>query len=270
MIKRDYYEVLGVNRDADDGTLKAAYRKMALKYHPDRNPDDKAAEEKFKEASEAYEVLRDPQKRQIYDQYGHQGLEGTGFSGFGGFEGKGNRTNFPGQDHLYRMEIDLRDAVNGAESEITLNNGKKLKVKIPAGVDNGEKLRFKGQGGPGIGKGRPGDAYIEISIKPDRKFKRNGNNLEVKVPLTLDEAVNGAKIKIPTIDGAVMLSIPEGINNGAKLRIKGKGMTDKKGKGKGDLFVVVEIRLPEKPDPAFKEFIKKWNSEHPYNPRESV
>lgn len=302
----DPYEVLGVSKTTTDAEIKAAYRKLAKKYHPDLNPNNKEAEQKFKEVSTAYRLIENKEAREKYEKgafdeefarsayrggpFYHEYQDGGGrytyhfegdpddifksfFSGFGGFgdsSGKGSRMDFPGQDHLYRMEIDIRDAVNGDQKEITLPSGKRLKVKIPAGIDNGEKLRFKSQGGPGIGKGKPGDAYVEIFIMPDNKFKRNGNNLEIKIPVTLDELVNGAKIKISTLDGSVMLNIPEGVNNGTKLRIKGKGMTIKNGKGRGDLIVILELLLPDKMDSKFKEFIRNWSSENPYNPRGKV
>ena len=174
----------------------------------------------------------------------------------------------PGQDHLYKMEIDLKDAVLGAEREIMLAGGKRLKVKIPAGIEEGAKLKFKEQGGPGIGKGKPGDAYVEISFKSSKEFKKTGNDIEIEIPISLDEAVNGLKIKVPTIDGAVLLTVPPGVNTGAKLRIKEKGLPRKNGKGRGDQIVVLKVVLPDKTDSEFNEFIKKWSNDHPYNPRE--
>ena len=300
----DPYEVIGVSKTSTDADIKTAYRKLAKKYHPDLNPNNKEAEKKFKEINTAYRLIENKEAREKYkngtfdEEFAKSAYRGgpfyrenqeegnrytyefegdpddilkSFFSDFGGFQkpsAKGRGRDFPGQDHLYKMEIDIRDAVNGAQKEITLQNGVRLNVKIPPGIDNGEKLRFKGQGGPGIGKGKQGDAYVEILIKPDNEFKRNGNNLEIKIPVTLDEIVNSAKILISTLDGSVMLNIPEGVNNGAKLRIKEKGMTMKNGKGRGDLIVILELMLPDKFDPEFKEFISNWSKKNPYNPRE--
>jgi len=176
--------------------------------------------------------------------------------------------DMPGQDHLYRMEIDIKDALSGAEREITLPGGKRLKVRIPAGVEEGAKLKFKGQGGPGFGKGGPGDAYVEIFITFPEEFKRTGSDLEIEIPVSLDEAVNGSKIKVSTIEGAIMLTIPPGANTGTKLRVKGKGLPHHDGTGRGDQIVILKIVLPEKTDSEFSGFIKKWSIDHPYNPRE--
>lgn len=299
----DPYEILGVSKTSTDDEIKKAYRKLAKKYHPDLNPNNKEAEQEFKKISSAYKLIGTKEAREKFKKSGfdeqfadsqfrsgpfyHKSQENGGrythyYEGsdedilrsfFAGFAGKGGRADFntmdiPGQDHLYKMEIDIKDALSGAEREIMLAGGKRLKVKIPAGVEDGAKLRFKGQGGTGIGKGKPGDAYVEISIIFPKDFKRRGNDLEIEIPVSLDEAVNGLKIKVPTIDGAVMLSIPPGANTGTKLRIKGKGLPHQHGKGRGDQTVVLKIVLPEKTDSEFNEFIKKWSKDHPYNPRE--
>jgi DnaJ-class molecular chaperone len=296
----DPYEILGVPKSATDDEIKKAYRKLAKKYHPDLNPNNKKAEQEFKKISSAYELIGTKEAREKFERgsfnesadssfgsgrpgpFYHESQDAGGrythyFEGndedmlrsfFSGFAGKGGHMDMPGQDHLYKMEVDIKDALSGAEREITLPGGKRLKVKIPAGVEEGAKLRFKGQGGPGFGKGEPGDAYVEISITFPKDFKRTGSNLEIEIPISIDEAVNGLKIKVPTVDGAVMVTVPPGANTGTKLRVKGQGLPHPHGRGRGDQIVVLKVVLPEKVDSEFTEFIKKWSKDHPYNPRE--
>jgi DnaJ-class molecular chaperone len=296
---KDPYETLGVSKNATDEEIKKAYRLLAKKYHPDLNPNNKTVEPKFKEINTAYKCIENKEAREKFEQglYNEQFTDNTARGGpfyndfeenggrytyhfdgnsedlfksfFSGFKGGGKQTDADGQDYLYTMEIDLKDAVIGAEKEIKLSEGKRINVKIPAGVKNNEKLRFKNQGGVGIGKGKPGDAYVEIKIRPSNTYKINGNNLESVLPLTLNEAVNGAKIKVPTIDGLVMVNIPPGINTGAKLRIKDKGMPIESGNTRGDLIAIISIILPDSMDTEFKEFIKNWSSRHSYNPRKT-
>ncbi len=294
----DPYKVLGVSKTASEDEIKKAYRTLAKKYHPDLNPGNKDSEAKFKEVNEAYSMVGTKEAREKFDkgetmnedffrdargqrtgpfyrQYQDGGGRYTHFyqgdaddlfgSFFEGFGQKGGGFNMHGQDQIYKMEVDLQDAVNGAEREIMMPDGKRLKVKIPPGIDEGARLRFKGQGGPAQGKGSPGDAYVEISIRPSDTFRRTGNDLEIEVPVALDEAVNGAKIKVPTIDGSVMLTVPAGVNTGAKLRVKGKGMPFQG--GRGDQIVLLKVVLPDKIDGQLSEFIKKWSAAHPYNPR---
>lgn len=292
------YEILGVSRTASDDEIKTAYRKLAKKYHPDLNPNNKEAEQKFKKISVAYSLIGTKEAREkfekgeldeqaadarfrsgpFYHEYQDKGGRYTNYyegdneeifkEFFSKFAGKGAEFDMPGQDHLYKMEIDLKDAVLGAEKELILPGGTRLKVKIPAGIEEGAKLKFKGQGGPGMGKGKQGDAYIEIIFKSSEEFKKSGSDIEIEIPISLDEAVNGLKIKVPTIDGTVLLTIPPGANTGTKLRVKGKGLPLKHGKGRGDQFVILKVMLPEKTDPEFNDFVKKWSSNHPYNPRE--
>ena len=293
---KDPYEILGVKKDATDEVIKKAYRDLAKKYHPDLNPNKKEAETKFKEISLAYKLIENKEAREKYEQ----GIIDEQSAGRGGpfyndFQGKGGRYSYnfggdtddlfssffsafkggaggmdiPGQDHLYQMEIDLREAVTGAEREIVLDGGKRLKVKIPAGIGNNERLRFKNLGGQGTGKGKPGDAYVEVTIRPSDTFRINGSNLEVEVPLNLDEAVNGAKIEVPTIEGKINVAIPPGVNSGSRLRVKGKGIPSGKDKIRGDQIVIVKVVLPEKPDEEFREFIRNWSKNNLYNPRES-
>ena len=294
---KDPYEILGVTRDSTDDEIKKSYRSLAKKYHPDLNPNKKEAENRFKEITSSYKLIENEEARKKYEEgiseeqfagsqarggpfykdfqggggrYSHrfdgdpEDIFKSFFSGFGGSA----EMDIPGQDHLYKMEIDLKDAVTGADKEIKLPDGKRIKVKIPAGISNNEKLRFKNQGGAGTGKGKQGDAYIEIFIRPSEIFKINNSNLEIEIPLTLDEAVNGAKIKIPTIDGSIRVDIPPGVNSGSRLRIKQKGMPLGRDKGRGDQIVIIKIVLPELMNDEFKEFIKTWSIGNPYNPRE--
>lgn len=292
------YEVLGVSKNATDDEIKKTYRDLAKKYHPDLNPHNKEAEKKFKKISTAYNLIGTKDAREKYEkgdldeqaakaQYrsgpfyresqSDAGRYSSYFEGdnddifssfFSGFTGKRAGADLPGHDHNYKMEVDFKDALNGAVKEIVLQNGTRLKVKIPAGIQEGARLKFKGQGGPGMGKGKPGDAYVEILFKLDKEFKRSGNDVEISIPISLDEAINGLKIKVPTIYGTVLMTIPPGANTGTNLRIKGKGLPLGKNKERGDQIVVLQVVLPDKRDAEFKEFIKKWSSENHYNPRE--
>jgi DnaJ-class molecular chaperone len=289
----DPYAVLGVPKTASEDEIKKAFRSLAKKYHPDLNPGNKESEQKFKEINEAYGLIGTKEAREKYDRgetidekfrsgpfyrdfqdgggrytYHYEGDADDILSSlFGGLGGKASGFDINGQDHVYTMEVDIKDAVHGAEREIVMPDGKRLKVKIPPGIEEGAKLRFKGQGGAAHGKGQPGDAYVEISIKPSDIFKRAGKDIETEVSITLDEAVNGSKINVPTIDGTVLLTIPAGVNTGTKLRIKGKGMPAHGGKERGDQIVSLKIVLPDTVDSQFKDFIKNWSNDHPYNPR---
>ncbi len=297
---KDPYEILGVTRKSSDEEIKKAYRALAKKYHPDLNPNKKEAESRFKEITSSYKLIENEDARKKYEEgiseeqlAGSQSRGGPFYKDFQGGGGGGRYTyqfdgnpedlfksffsgfgsssadmDIPGQDHIYKMEIDLKDAVIGADKEIQLADGKRIKVKIPAGIINSEKLRFKNQGGAGTGKGKHGDAYIEILVRPSEIFKVNNSNLEIEIPLTLNEAVNGAKIKIPTIDGSIRIGIPPGVNSGTRLRIKQQGMPLGKDKGRGDQIVIVKIVLPELMNDDFREFIKTWSISNPYNPRE--
>jgi DnaJ-class molecular chaperone len=299
---KDPYETLEVTRKSTDEEIKKSYRTLAKKYHPDLNPNKKEAESKFKEITSSYKLIENEEARKKYEEriseeqfaesqtrrgpfykdfhgddeggrYSYQfdgNSEELFRSFFSGFGSGGNDIDIPGQDHLYKIEINLKDAVMGADKEIKLADGKRIKVKIPAGIGNNAKLRFKNQGGAGRGKGKHGDAYIEVLIRPSDIFKIHDSNLEIEIPLTLNEAVNGARIKIPTIDGSIRVGIPPGINSGTRLRIKQKGMSLGKDKGRGDQIVIVKIMLPELMGDEFKEFIKTWSISNPNNPREKI
>ena len=361
--KRDYYEILGVERNATETEIKKAYRKVAIKFHPDKNPDNKEAEEKFKEAAEAYEVLRDSQKRQIYDQYGHQGLEGAGFSGFGGFEdifssfgdifedffgfssrGGASGRGRAGADLRYDMRLEFMEAVFGTETEIDLEKmescptcegtrcepgthpdvcgycggsgqatrsqgfftvrttcpscrgrgktisspcsncsgagqvraRKKVSLKIPAGVDNGSRLRLTGEGEAGMDGGPPGDLYVFIHVKPDEYFTRENTHVICKVPISFVQAALGDEIEVKTLEGKDTLKIPKGVQYGETFRFPGKGVPSLRNGRRGDQIVIVEILTPtnlnrkqeallsdfakiesDKLSNKFKKFIKK-------------
>jgi curved DNA-binding protein len=284
MAKEDYYKVLGVTKKATQDDVKKAFKGLARKYHPDINPDDKAAEEKFKTISEAYEVLGDEQKRRQYDQMGRFDFGNSGPSNphnqnywqnvhfndvdiediFGDIFGAGGprrgrkagRMNYEygrqnpqrqrkGSDINWTLPIPFLDAANGTEKQILLTDGKKIKVKIPAGVNTGSKVRVSGKGNPGISGAKAGDLIIEIEAKGHKYFRREGQDVHLDVDVSLSEALIGTKIPVPTITGNVDLKIPKGIQSGQKLRLKGKGIKALKGSSYGDHYVHVMIKLPK-------------------------
>lgn len=334
MAKRDYYEVLGVERGVSEADLKKAYRRLAMKYHPDRNPDDKAAEEKFKEANEAYEILSDSAKRSAYDQYGHAGVDpqmggagGAGFGGqnfsdifgdvfsdfFGGQRGGGQRGGAQrGSDLRYTLDLDLEDAVRGTTvtirvptlvnckpcdgtgakkgsspvscttcggvGQVRMQQGffsvqqtcprchgtgkmitdpcgschgqgrveehKTLSVKVPAGVDNGDRIRLTGEGEAGALGGPAGDLYVVVSVREHQIFQRDGKHLYCEVPISFVDAALGGELEVPTLDGRVKLKIPDGTQTGKLFRLRGKGVAPVRGGGAGDLMCKVVIETP--------------------------
>src|SRR5918994_612659 len=274
MAKRDYYETLGVSRRASAAELKAAYRKLALQCHPDRNPGDRTAEARFKEVNEAYEVLKDEQKRAAYDQFGHAAFEGGmgpgGRAGnfdfgsfadvfddlFGDFMGGGRRRGAQsrGADLRYNLEITLEEAFSGKQAQIRVpttvrcetcdasgsgrvHREKTLSVTIPQGVEDGTRIRLTGEGEAGTRGGATGDLYIFVSVTPHRMFKRDGSNLYCRVPIPVTTAALGGQIEVPTIDGRrARLQIPEGTQSGHRFRLRGRGMTELHGHARGDMF----------------------------------
>ncbi|NIA08404.1 MAG: molecular chaperone DnaJ [Nitrospiraceae bacterium] len=335
-MEKDYYKILGASRDSSPEELKKAYRRLALKYHPDRNPGDKEAEEHFKEAAEAYEVLRDPSKKQIYDLYGYEGVAGTGFRGFSrqedifgsfgdifedlfgfssGHRGRDtSRGPEPGADLRYDLEVSFKDAARGAETEIEIvrlescpdcrgtgsaagNQPKscptcggtgqvirsegffrvsttcprcsgtgriitdpcktcqgqgrvhqrhRVKVRIPAGVDTGFKLRLRNEGEGGVRGGPRGDLYIVIHVKPHDFFERHDSDIYCQLPISIIQASLGDDIEIPSLDGPRTLKIPAGIQTGEQLRLKGLGVPDLRGFGTGDEVVEIRVMTPTK------------------------
>jgi len=345
MAKRDYYEVLGVNRDASDEEIKKSYRKMAMKWHPDRNPDNPKAEEHFKEAKEAYEMLSDGKKRAAYDQYGHAGVDpsagaGPGGAGAGGFGDvfsdifgdifgggrQGRSTVFRGADLRYNLEITLEQAARGFETRIRIptmagcetcsgsgakpgtkpqgcptcggagqvrvsqgpfsiaqtcprchgsgkiiptpcttcsgagrvKHQKTLSVKIPAGVDEGDRVRLTGEGEPGVNGGPAGDLYVQVHVKAHGVFQRDNDDLHCEMPVSFTTAALGGEIEIPTLDGSARLKVPAETQSGKAFRLRGKGIKGVRSQAHGDLIchVVVEtpVHLTDKQKELLREF----------------
>lgn len=371
--KRDYYDVLGVDKSADQNAIKKAYRKLALKYHPDKNPDDKEAEEKFKEVNEAYEVLSDEEKRKKYDQYGFAGVDpnfqegfgggygnygggfgggfnmddlfsdlfgggysgGSGFGGFGGFGGYEQAYHGPvqGSDIKVRLTLTFKEAAFGVQKKIKIKRmeecahchgtgaepGSKvescstcggrgsvrveqntpfgrmsseqvcpdchgtgehiteackackgeglvqtertIKIKVPAGVNNDSILPLRGQGNAGENGGAAGDLLIYIRVQEDPIFKRDGDNVSYTLPISFDQAALGASVVAPTLKGKVKIKIPAGTQNGKIFKLKGKGVQNVNGKGKGDMFVTIRVEVPKELSPRAKELIEELSKE---------
>jgi molecular chaperone DnaJ len=347
MAKRDFYETLGVAKNASDDEIKKAYRKLAMKFHPDRNPDSKQSEDKFKEAKEAYEMLSDPQKREAYDRFGHAGVDpnvgggaGAGFSGgfsdafgdiFGDIFGGGGRQRggpqvYRGADLRYNLDITLEQAANGFDTTIRVpswdecdtchgsgakpgtsattcgtcgghgqvrmqqgffsiqqtcpkchgsgkviadpcspcagsgrvKRNKTLEVKIPAGIDDGMRIRSTGNGEPGMNGGPPGDLYVEIHIKQHAVFQRDGDDLHCEMPISFAKAAIGGEIEVPTLTGKVSFSVPEGTQSGKTFRLRSKGIKGVRSGFPGDLFCHVVIETPIKLTDRQKDLLREF------------
>lgn len=270
-MKRDYYEILGVDRSVSESDLKKAFKRLAIKYHPDKNPGNKEAEEKFKEAAEAYEVLSDQAKRQTYDQFGHQGVNSNfGQSGFqnvdindifnnifgdeifgdifGDIFGRaGTRRPPRGRNIQMAYEMTLEEAVFGKDVEIRLpNSNKKVSVNIPAGVDTGNKIRLSGEGEPSQYGGENGDLFIVVQVSKHELLEREGNHLYCEVPIRVDQAILGSEIEIPTLTKKVLLKIPPETQTGKIFKLRDMGAGSLRGKTTGDLFVRVVVETPSK------------------------
>lgn len=358
MAKRDYYETLGVSRNATEAEIKKAYRRMAMKYHPDRNPDDADAEEHFKEAKEAYEVLSNSQKRAAYDQFGHAGVDqsaGGGHQGAGGFSdifgdvfndifgaSGGGRQNYRGADLRYHLDLSLEDAVAGTTEKIRIpvsvtcktcdgsgakkgtepvicstcgghgqvrmqqgffsvqqpcphcrgtgqmikdpcrdchgegqiQEHKTLSVKVPAGVDTGDRIRLAGEGEAGTGGAGPGDLYVEVQVKRHDVFTRDGSSLYCDVPISFVTATLGGDLEVPTLSGKATLKIPEGTQTGQQFRLRGKGIKSVRGGAVGDLMCRVIVETPVRLSAKQKELLQEFEttlqgSDTKHSPRHS-
>ena len=288
----DPYKTLGVEKDASQEEIQKAYRQRAKKLHPDLNPGNRQAEEQFKELAVAYDLLGDPEKRARFDRgeidpsgaerpeqpyyrdfgesrAGNPYTTDAGFADFSDFAdaddimsalfGRSGRTNRSrrGPDARYSLDIDFLNAVNGGTQSVTLPDGSNLEVKIPPGTRDGQVLRLRGKGRPGLGEDASGDALIEVRVRPHPLFRRDGNDIQIELPVPLREAVLGGKLQVPTPAGTVTMTIPKWSNTGTKLRLKAKGVPRPNGR-RGDEFVTLKIVLPEKTDPELERLLAKW------------
>jgi DnaJ-class molecular chaperone len=290
--KKDYYEVLGVPRTATDKDIKAAYRKLARKHHPDVNPGDKGAEERFKEISGAFAVLSDPEKRAKYDRGGHDAFE-PGFDPFQGstidfqdlglgnlsdifelFGGGGRRRGTHrrvarGEDLQLEMSLPFGDAIHGTTVEVTIPRAiargagrvkaaESVKVRIPAGIDDGERVRIAGKGNDGVGGGPPGDAFVNIRVEPHPMFRRDGGDLVCDVPVGIVKATLGGDLEVPTLEGRATIKIPAGTRGGQRFRLKDRGVAARAGHPAGHLFAVVQIVTPKNLDARSIELLEEF------------
>jgi len=300
-LSADPYGLLGVSKDASQEDIQKAYRKLAKKLHPDLNPGNKTAEEKFKQITAAYDLLGDPEKRGRFDrgEIDEQGVErprqryyrdfaddrtaGTNAyssdAGFADFQGEDILSEIFGRaagaratrarrgfDIQYTLPVDFLDAVNGATRQVRLADGAELKVTIPPGTRDGQVLRLRGKGEPGRNEAPPGDALVEITVLPHPQFVRKDDDIHVELPLSMREAVLGGKVPVPTTTGTVSLTVPPWSNSGKVLRLRGKGVARPDGT-RGDQYATVRIVLPDRPDPELESFMAGWRQGQGQDPR---
>ena len=303
----DPYSMLGVPRTASEDDIRKAFRKLAKKHHPDLNPGDKAAEGKFKEISQANDLLSDPDKRRRFDageidatgqempprgfyrdqagaagagKYQHAGahesfvdMGGVFAEMFGDRRGSGRgRGGFDmsGMPLTYTLRVPFLIAARGGKQRVGLPDGRTLDIDVPEGAADGQTLRLKGQGMPGANGAPPGDAYVEIRVEPHAFFEARDNDIHVELPVTITEASLGGKVRVPTVGGPVMLNVPAGSNTGTSLRLKGRGLLDRRSGQRGDQYVKLKLTLPDQPDDKLKEFLEKWEAGRAYDPRKDM
>jgi DnaJ-class molecular chaperone len=297
MAKRDLYEVLGISRSASDDDIKKAYRKLARQYHPDRNPNDKSAESKFKEVQEAYDILSDADKRRKYDQFGQAAFEGGGMGGgfqeggttfdfgdigglddlLGGLFGGGRKrrggrsTPLTGQDIHAEVFVPFVKAALGGELEVTLTQPTRtsLTIRIPAGLTDGDKLRLAGKGLAPPGGGKPGDLIVTTRIEPHPFFSRKGADLYLEAPIRVDEAILGTDLEVPTLEGRARVTVPAGTSSGQKLRLRGKGVAQRDGQ-RGDLYIQIRVVVPKKSSEALKRLAAQIRELDSSDPRQTL
>lgn len=295
------YQVLGLSKGASDEEIRKAYRKLAKDLHPDLHPGDAEAEERFKEVSAAHAILGDPDKRKAYDRgeidetgaeraqqtyyrryadsdAGHHYHTTEGFQDFADigdifsdlFSRGGRRGAASGADVRYRLKVDFMEAALGEKKRIYMPDGATLDVAIPRGVEDGQMIRLKGKGHPGPKGTPPGDALVEIEVETHPYFMRDGLDVHMDLPISIDEAVLGSKVEVPTIDGTVVMTVPEGASTGRVMRLKGRGIRSRSGGQTGDQLVKLMIVMPPEVDQDLETFMTEWKEKHAYNPRKTM
>ncbi len=293
----DPYQILGVSREAAQDDIRKAYRRLAKKNHPDLNPGDTAAEARFKDIASAYDIIGDEKKRARFDngeidasgaeraqqterEFYHQHAEAQPSSKyerqsngperfdsdlFAELFGTRGRTKARGSDASYTFSVEFTEATNGAKKRVVMADGKTIDITIPAGLKDGQTLRLRGQGHPGLGGAEPGDAMVQIYVQPHQIFRREGNNIRSLLSVTAGEAMTGAKVQVETLSGPVQLTVPKSSNTGSILRLRGKGVPSKG--AAGDHYVELQVVLPDHPDDELVRYITEWEVKHPYDPR---